>query len=352
MPRDRLLNGFFLLLLAFIVYQVYLVLSPFINSILWAGILAFACYPLQRRLIERARFTEPLAALTVTVILAVVLVPPVLMLVTKLAFQAAGFYQQVAAYVQEGHLEEVVERVREMPLFQQLQRQVAELGPAKSNFADWLLEAVKGMGNFSARQAGLLTRNLLLSGLSALLTFALLYVFLRHGPGIVDFIHQVTPLRAQTKQALFGQINETLAAVIRGQVLTGIAQGILSGIIFWLIGVPFPVLFGALTFLAALLPVAGASMVWLPLVVYLLVQQEVVRAGILFVLGVAGISLVDNLLKPALIGERTKLPYLLLFLGILGGIRAYGLIGVFLAPVVLTLFFSLVTIYREEYLKP
>ncbi len=111
-----------------------------------------------------------------------------------------------------------------------------------------------------------------------------------------------------------------------------------------------PIFFAALTFLAALVPVFGTPLVWFPFVIYLICLQQYGKAAALFFLGAFGISLIDNFLKPVLIGKKTRLPYLLLFLGILGGLQVYGLVGIFLAPAVLSFFFSLIKIYREKFL--
>ena len=119
--------------------------------------------------------------------------------------------------------------------------------------------------------------------------------------------------------------------------------------IFTVLGVPVPLFFTFLIFLTTLIPILGAASVWFPIAVYLLIMQLYGKAIILFVVGFFGISLIDNIMKPAIIGKRTKLPYFLLFFGIMGGMKLYGLMGIFLAPVVLSLFFALIKIYREKY---
>ena len=99
-----------------------------------------------------------------------------------------------------------------------------------------------------------------------------------------------------------------------------------------------------------MIPVLGAASIWLPLVIYLALSGFIIKAIILAGVGLLGISLLDNIIKPAIIGERTKLPYFLLFFGIMGGLKFFGLMGIFLAPVVLSVFFALIRIYRQQYL--
>ena len=206
----------------------------------------------------------------------------------------------------------------------------------------------KAIGNFAAAQAGALTKNIFLVGLNLFLMVFLIFIFLKDGPKIYDFIYQIAPLEERNKKSIFNQMSGTLAAVIRGQLLTSVTQALSAGLIFWVLGLPLPILFASATFLTSMIPVLGASSVWVPLVIYLVTLQQYHRAAVLFVFGVLVISLIDNLMKPALIGEKTKLPYFLLFFGILGGIKLYGLMGIFLAPVVLSLFFALVKIYQEK----
>ncbi len=178
----------------------------------------------------------------------------------------------------------------------------------------------------------------------------MVFFFLKDGAAIYEFIYRITPLDEKTKRTVFTQLGDTFSAVLRGQLVTALVQGALAGVIYWILGLPLPLFFAGITFLAALIPVFGAATVWVPFTLYLVIIKEYPSALILFLLGIFVISLVDNFLKPYLIGGKAKLPYLLLFLGILGGMRVYGLMGIFLAPAVLSLFFVLIKIYQEEIL--
>ena len=177
----------------------------------------------------------------------------------------------------------------------------------------------------------------------------LTFIFFKHGEKIYNFIYEIAPFEKETKKALFKQINETFVAVIRGQLLTSVTQAAVAGILFTALGVPIPLFFTFLIFLTSLIPILGAASVWLPIVIYLALTHLYTKAIILFVVGCFGISLLDNIMKPAIIGEKTKLPYFLLFFGIMGGMKFYGLMGIFRAPVVLSIFFALIKIYREKY---
>ena len=217
---------------------------------------------------------------------------------------------------------------------------------------DWVLNSAGTIGNFALKNATILTKNIVTGLFDLFLTFFLLFFFLRDGGKIYKFIYEITPLDEEHKALVFNQLSDTFSATLRGQLFTALAQSFLLGVIFWVLGLPLPVFFAAVTFLAAMIPVVGAATVWFPFAAYLGLTQQWGRMAALLVLGIFVISGIDNILKPLLIGHKTKLPYSLLFLGILGGIQAYGFIGIFIAPAFFSLFFVLVRIYRDKFSEP
>ena len=348
MTRDQFIRSFFIVLLVFIVYQTFLIFSPFYQSIFWAAILAFAFFPLYDRIRKGLKSHPTFSSLLTTLVIIFAVLPPLVYIVINLTSQAIQLYQTASDYVREGRLELLIERIRTLQVIQNLQSRTEIWAPLKENAGSWLLRASKEFGNFTALQAGIFTKNIFFISINVFLTMTLVFIFLRDGEKIYQFIYHATPLEDKNKKPIFKQINDTFTAVIRGQLLTAIVQSIVAGIIFWLVGIPLPILFAIVLFFTTLIPVLGAATVWLPLVLYLLGTHQPVRAAILFIFGVLVISLLDNVMKPAIIGEKTKLPYFLLFFGILGGLKIYGFMGIFLAPVVLSLFFALVKIYQEK----
>ena len=350
MTRDQFISLCFIAIFLFVVYQICLIFSPFLKAIFWSGILAFAFYPLHERLKKRLKPHGTLAAILMTAAIFLFVIPPVVLLIVNLAAQAIELYQTAFAYIREGGIERLIDQIRSVPFIKRIEVNVFQWEPLKENAAAWILGSAKFAARFSAAQATTITKNLLFFVLNLFMMLFLLFVFLKDGEAIYRFIYEIAPLEAKNKKSIFGLVNETFSAVIRGQLLTGLTQASVAGIIFWFLGLPLPLFFAALTFLTALIPIIGAWAVWAPLVVHLLTLHQYTRAVTLFILGIAGISIIDNVMKPAIIGEKTKLPYFMLFFGILGGIKVYGLMGIFLAPVILSLFFALVKIYQEKYL--
>jgi len=214
---------------------------------------------------------------------------------------------------------------------------------------DSVLKGARAIGNFSAVQLAALTKNLFGWALNFFVITVLLFFFFRDGKYMHELVFQLLPLSAKNRKVLSNKIDETFTAVIRGQFVTSIVQALLTGITFSLLGLPLPFFFGALAFLTSMIPVTGAATVWVPFTIYLFATQETTKAVALLLIGTFAISLSDNLLKPILIGEKTKLPIFLLFLGILGGLNLYGFTGLFLGPVVISLFFVLLEIYQKDF---
>lgn len=351
MTRAKLISAFFIGLLIFVIYQVVLIFSPFFKVIFAAAILAFSFYPFYKKLKSLLKNHDNLAAILMTLFIFLAVIPPVLMVIMSLTTQVIQLYQSISDYVQTGELNRLVDSVQQSLVVQNLQSHVVQWELVKKNLSGLLLDSVKPMGNFMTAQAGIITKNILLFALGVVFTFCLVFVFLKDGERIYSFFYQTAPLEEKNKKSIFDQISGIFAAVIRGQLLTSFAQAIILGVVFWALNLPLPVFFAAVTFVASLIPIVGAASVWIPFTIYLFVSHHTSQAVILLLVGILVISFVDNLIKPAVIGEKAKLPYFLLFFGIIGGLKLYGFLGIFIAPVVLSLFFALVRIYREEYLS-
>ena len=349
MKREQFISFFFIAVLAFIIYEVFNIFAPFVTAIFWAAILAFAFYPLYTKLRKTFPKRNNSIALLMTVTVFLVVVPPLIMVLINMATQIIEFSHWAYSYVRDGKLEQLVEQIRGLPWFQNIQAHIVASQTVKDSLSSWFLGTTKTLGNLAATQAGAFTKNIFFVLLNIFFMSFLTFVFFKHGEKIYNFIYEIAPFESETKKSLFKQIHETFVAVIRGQLLTSVTQAIVAGILFTALGVPIPLFFTFLIFLTSLIPILGAASVWFPIAVYLLITHLYAKAIILFVVGFFGISLIDNIMKPATIGERTKLPYFLLFFGIMGGMKLYGLMGIFLAPVVLSIFFALIKIYREKY---
>ena len=350
MKREQFISFFFIAVLGFIIYEVFCIFAPFFTAIFWAAILTYAFYPVYTRLKMKFPKRNNSIALLMTIAVFLVVVPPLILVLINMTTQIIEFSQWGYGYIRGGNLEKLIAQVRGLPWFQNVQTHVFASQTVRDSLSSWLLTATRTVGNLAASEAGTFTKNIFFVLLNVFFMSFLTFIFFKHGERIYNFTYEIAPFEKETKKALFKQIHETFIAVIRGQLLTSVTQAAVAGIFFASLGVPLPLFFTFLIFLTSLIPVLGAASVWLPIVVYLFLMHLYTKAIILFVAGCFGISLIDNFMKPAIIGERTKLPYFLLFFGIMGGMKLFGLMGIFLAPVVLSLFFALIEIYREKYI--
>ncbi len=349
MTRDNIVSVFFGALLLFILYSTLLILSPFAHPIFWSAMTAFGFYPFYQQVLKRVGKRREIAALLTTVLIFLIFAPVILVIVTSLIREISNVYEWVMASVQAGGIDTMMDKINSIAWVEKIRdSDFFQTSIIHESLKKIALNLAEVSARFAVHQATVFTRNVFMAGIDFFLMTFLVFFFLKDGDTIYQFIYKITPLDAKTKRLVFTQLTDTFSAVLRGQIVTALVQAALAGIIYWILGIPLPLFFAGLTFLAALIPVVGAATIWVPITVYLLVMRDYTRASVMFATGVLVISLVDNILKPLLIGEKTKLPYLLLFLGILGGLQIYGLMGIFLAPAVLSLFFVLITIYQEK----
>lgn len=325
--------------LVFIFGTTFWVLSPFFAALAWAGILAYVTWPIHRwlhaRMPARANLVALLMALLVTTIL---LVPLVWVMFTVLGDLAtmSDLMKRLSA---EG-LPPLPEVIRSWPGGAWLAVQYAKV----EGDPEWirLQLAALGLSDTGTLKtiAGGVGRNAAKFGIAV---FALFFLY-RHGELVLtQFRGVATRWLGGAASGYIQSVGVTVRAVVFGIVLTALAQGFLAGLGYWVAGVSAPALWGAITALVSLIPFVG-PVVWIGLSLGLLAHGETQAAIGLFLWGALVVSWVDNLIRPLVISGPTQIPFLLVFLGVLGGLNAFGLIGLFLGPVLLAIS---VAIWRE-----
>lgn len=315
------------------------ILRPFLGAVLWGVILAIVFQPLYRRLLRSWRRRRTLAALGTVLIILVLVILPVTLLTVLLVQEGVGTYQRI----QSGELN-----------VGQYFQQVFDALPA------WVTNLLDRVGLTSLRRVqerltSGLTQSLQFLGTQALnigqkaLEFVLslfvmlylLFFLLRDGDGLVRRIRDAIPLRPEQRRNLAERFATVIRATVKGNIVVALVQGALGGLILWLLGIGAPVLWGAVMALLSLLPAVGAAIVWLPVGVYLLVTGAVWKGMVLIAFGMLVIGLIDNILRPILVGKDTQMPDYLVLLSTLGGIAVFGLNGFVLGPVIAALFITI-----------
>ena len=325
--------------LVFIFGLTIVVLSPFFASLAWAGILAYVTWPLHQRLLQRLPDRQNLVALLMTLGVAATLLLPLVWVMFTVAMDVAAATVTFKQLTTQG-LPPLPDAVRAWPggewfavQYQRVQGDPewfrAQVGVLGLTDTASLKALAGGVGRIAAK--------------FGLAVFALFFLF-RHGVSVLSQFHGVaTRWLGEAARGYIQAVGVTVRAVVFGIVLTALAQGVLAGLGYWVAGISAPALWGVITALVSLIPFIG-PVVWIGLSLNLLANGETGAALGLFLWGALVVSWVDNLIRPLVISGPTRIPFLLVFLGVLGGINAFGLIGLFLGPVLLAVS---VAIWRE-----
>jgi predicted PurR-regulated permease PerM len=348
MTRQHLFAAFFFAVFLFLLFQFYRMFSVFIAPLAWAALLAFIFYPLYTRLTRWLQGRNGLAAflLTTGVILAVMV--PTVFVIILLANESAALYQRSTEFFNGPGMREAVDRLRASTPARAWGLWSRVLQDWNVDLADMAAKGTNAVSSFLVSQAADILKNVAAFIIDFFLTTFTLFFFFRDGARMVGGIRDLLPMEPEHKDLVLQRLHETLSAVVQGTLITAAAQGALAGVGFAALGVPFAVFLGCASAFASLLPF-GAPFVWGAVAIYLGAIGFIARAIILIAWGILVVGTIDNFVRPLLIGGSTEIPTILLFFGILGGLQAYGFLGVFLAPVVIATLVGFVRIYREQY---
>ena len=354
MNQNWLAKGFFFALLLAILYGTFLILSPFLKAIIWAAILAVVFYPAYAWLLGVFRGKATAAALTIIVLVTLILVLPGLQLISFLSEEAVAVVKSVAALANG----QGIEIWQEKPWVQELLRWWAKLGMQLESFdfqVDWknlLLQGAQLSSGALVAQATGIAQNIFLFLANFAIVILTLFFFLRDGADFCYRLRRLLPMDQERQERLFRNIVDSLSAVVHGSLVVAMIQGFLAGLAYWILGVPYAVLWAVATAFAALVPVGGTTIVSVPVAIYLFLEGQTVRGLLLLGWCLGVVVTIDNILKPILFGTRLRLPMLVLFFGILGGLSVFGALGLILGPVLLALLAALLDLYLEEYGRP
>jgi predicted PurR-regulated permease PerM len=313
-----------------------LVLWPYMGAVLWALFIAIVFQPLQHRMMQRTGQRGSLAALLSLLVILLIVILPVILVAMSVAQEVTDVVQQM--------------RSGQMDVFASVQKAIEGL-PA------WVRSLLGRFGIFDVtglqRQVGALltsssqaiTTHVLGLGqitldfvVAMFVMLYLLYFMLRDGEQLAARLTQAVPLETQHTERLLGQFATVVRATVKGNVVIAIVQGALGGAAFAALGIPGALLWGTLMTLLSLLPAVGAALVWAPVAIWMFVTGQLGSAAALTAWGVLVIGLIDNVLRPILVGKDTRLPDYLVLLATLGGISAFGLNGFVIGPVIAAMF--------------
>ncbi|WP_213909249.1 AI-2E family transporter [Stutzerimonas nitrititolerans] len=338
MVNSRLEQKVFLALLLVVSVAFGWILLPFYGAVFWAVILAIIFAPVQRRLLARLNARRNLAALATLFICLLVAVLPVILIAGVLVQEGTTLYKQIESG--EIDIDSFVSHAKELlPATWQAQMQRFGLGDMDQIRERLASSALQG-SQFLATKAFSFGQGTFQFMLSFFLMLYLLFFLLRDGRELVARIRKAVPLSDNQKRRLFSKFTRVVRATVKGNIVVAATQGALGGIIFAILGIPSAVLCGVLMAFLSLLPAVGAGVIWTPVAIYFLMKGLIVQGVILILYGVLVIGLVDNILRPILVGKDTKMPDYVVLISTLGGLSLFGLNGFVIGPLIAALFIS------------
>lgn len=314
-------------------YVVWLIFSPFLNVLLWSMVLTVIASPLNNALRKVGRAPNVAALITVLVVIFVVLIPAFFIVTT-----AADHADEAVAAVQQGYAKLTDPASRHYQFIEQY----VDLNTLlqKEN----IQQRITTLGGEITTQSWSLLSYGFITVVETLLVLFTTFYMLRDGGTLLGGVRALLPLAPEQSDAMIARVRTIISASLKGTMLIALIQGTIGGIVFWILGLPAALLWGLVMILASLIPVVGSSIIWVPAAIYLLSTGWPGKAIALVVCGI-GISMVDNLLRPTLVGSKTRMHELTVFFAVLGGIQLFGPVGLIAGPIFVALAAGMVQIF-------
>ncbi|MCI0664816.1 MAG: AI-2E family transporter [Acidobacteria bacterium] len=342
--RRRATIIFLVVLSAVTLWFCYLIAKPFLNPIFFAVVLAIVFYPLHSRLHRWIRNANGAAILsTLCVLLAIVV--PAFLLGAALRKELTDIYQSLNAMnaVNGGFIHNVLQYVEKSRIWL---GQYVDL--SQVDLRAELVGRLQQLSSFLLSQFAGLAGGITSFVVALVITFFTLFYLFRDGRAVWRRMAALIPLSANRLEKLTTGVSRTITASMYGGLAVAIVQGLLTGMAIWILGLPSPVLWGMTAAIFSFVPIIGTSIVWLPASIVLMLSGHLVKGLILLGWGAVIVGLSDNIIRPLVISGQTRFHPLYVFFALLGGIQAFGIIGLFVGPVVLAVAQELFGLIREE----
>jgi predicted PurR-regulated permease PerM len=321
-------------------YLCWRMLQPFIEVLTWAAVLVIVFFPVHRRLLARTKRPSTSAILSCLLVV-VTIVLPVTLIIIALVHEMSGFAENLKANVSAllDPNSPITGR------FLNWLGQYVNVEQLRSQ--DFLAERLKGLsGVIAGRTLGFVGGVVGVIIEIFFIIFTMYYLF-RDGNRIVSAMPDMLPLERAQSEKIFARTREVISASLYGVLVIASIQGALGGLMFWILGLPSPLVWAVVMALLSMIPMAGSFLVWVPAAIFLGLSGFWVKAIILTIWGALVIGTVDNFLRPKLVGEKTKLHELFIFFSVLGGLKVFGILGIVLGPVVLAITLALLEVFRQ-----
>jgi len=343
--NDRKKLAQFILLMfitGLLLYLCWKMLAPFISVLLWSAILVIIFHPLYMKLLGKTK-NHPLSAIITIAVSLLTFIIPVMLVSAAVINELAGFVSTTVDQLQQmisdpehgwfGYIYNYINgfiNIKEVIKPEDIKAFASRVSGIMLSASWYLIENVFGMF------VGILFA-----------IFSMFYLF-RDGEKIVKNLPNILPMDNNQAKELIRETSDLINATIRGSLLVAVLQGTLAGIIFWLLGLPSFILLGVLAMIFSLIPTGGTAFVTVPVIIVLVVSGEYWKAAILTLYASLVIGMLDNFLLPKLIKQRAKMNELFIFFSVVGGLQLFGILGIFMGPIILAIALGLLTVFKGE----
>jgi predicted PurR-regulated permease PerM len=335
----------FFLLVALTTLAFVALIGRFLMPVFWAAVLATVFFPLQSRYVARLRGRRSLAALATILTIIGLVVVPLFLIGLAMAREAIDLHDQITSGAID--LQVPLRFLRRItPLASDY---LVKVGIDVDGLVQRLSASAVAISQFIASRALGIGQDVLRITALFFLMLYILFFFLRDGSQLVATLIRLLPLGDVRERQLLAKFSEVSQATIKGTLVVGFVQGAIGAVLFWALGIPAPVFWGTLMAMFSVLPAVGPGLIWLPAAVILLGMGQIVKGIVLIAAGILVIGLVDNVLRPILVGRDTQMPDYLVLLATLGGLAVFGVSGFVIGPVIAAFFIVVWEMFAQEY---
>lgn len=334
---------FFSLLIAITAVFVWMI-GPYLGAIFWAAVLAIVFYPVQKSLLGVMNKRKALSSVFTILSIFIIVFVPIYFLGNLIVQETVATYQRVSSDP-EIISKSILKLNRVVPVKEWIERS----GLSEEDLKVKVIENLESVSQFIFSRAARFGQDTLQFAANFFIMFYVLYFFLKEGPWIRKKLMHLLPLGDKREDRLFKKFSSTVRATIKGTIIIGIVQGFLGGLLFWIVGISSPVLWGALMAVLSIIPAVGSFLVWGPAGIILIFFGSFIKGILVLVIGAFVIGLVDNVLRPLLVGKDTEMPDAMILLSTLGGISAFGISGFVIGPVIAAFFLVMWEMFEKDY---
>ena len=351
-PKGWRLTGvaFFAILALVILYATVMIMRPFITALILAAVLVIVTYPIYNRVLVKVKGRRNMAAIIMLALITIVIAIPLFILSMLLVQQANA----VVGHLQSGETQALLHRIDIPSRLMWVKRFVPGFDPNSVSPERLILPIVRQIPGWVARNGA----TVLGSVAGVFIAFGLVllasFFFYTDGEAIVSEMKILSPLPMEYDDEFASKFKDVINATFRGQVVTSLAQGAVTGIGLLIAGVPGSLFWGAVTAIASLLPFVGAALIWVPAVGYLYIDASMGHrtyfgAIFLTIWCLVVVSTIDNVVRPWVMKDKAELPAIPLLFSVIGAMNAFGFVGLVIGPLVLSMLLTIVDIYKRSF---